>query len=81
MHWRWLFEPEPFMEMFGQGFNTVGAEEYLLHGTYTLLNLTLTDSVTKEVLRAKTKSCAGLLYFESKYFLTSHGYFCSILRN
>lgn len=59
MHWHWLFEPESFMEMFGQGFNTVGAEEYLLHGTYTLASLTVTNAITKETFRANTTSYPG----------------------
>ncbi|VDN98857.1 unnamed protein product [Rodentolepis nana] len=67
LQWHWLFDPEPFMEMFGQGFNTVGAEEYLLHGTYALANLTVTNMATKEILRANTTSYSGLL---NRYFLT-----------
>lgn len=68
MHWHWLFDPEPFMEMFGQGFNTVGAEEYLLHGTYTLANLTVTNVATKEIFRANTTSHPGLF---NNYFLAN----------
>uniref|UniRef100_A0A5K3ER07 Lysosome-associated membrane glycoprotein 5 n=1 Tax=Mesocestoides corti TaxID=53468 RepID=A0A5K3ER07_MESCO len=52
LQWFWIFTPEPFMEMFGLGFNTVGAEEYLLHGTYSLTKLTVYKYGTDELYSA-----------------------------
>lgn len=49
------------MEMFGQGFNTVGAEEYLLHGTYSLTNLSVYNEDTNEIYYANVTAMAGML--------------------
>ncbi|KAH9285121.1 hypothetical protein ECG_02906 [Echinococcus granulosus] len=59
VHWFWFFTPEPFMEMFGQGFNTVGAEEYLLHGTYALTNLSVFNEFTNETYCANVTALPG----------------------
>ena len=59
IRWYWFFTPEPFMEMFGQGFNTVGAEEYLLHGTYSLTNLSIYNENTKEIFLANISALPG----------------------
>ncbi|EUB63362.1 hypothetical protein EGR_01853 [Echinococcus granulosus] len=61
VHWFWFFTPEPFMEMFGQGFNTVGAEEYLLHGTYALTNLSVFNEFTNETYCANVTALPGML--------------------